>query len=232
MFNKLLSKKIKAHMSLTTIIIIIAILLLAWVAVGYFASKVEKLPYTVLSNDKEYEVRQLPEHVIAETTVKGDFNYASGESFRILAGYIFGQNKKNESISMTSPVIENESQIIAMTAPVIESQKIAMTGPVISNDLQEDEHIFSFVMPSKYTIDTLPAPLDSRVKIKTVESKKIAVLRFSGFYNGSKIEAKKQLLKSYLKRDGLEYSTMYWAGYNPPWTPPFMRRLEVWAEIN
>ena len=64
------------------------------------------------------------------------------------------------------------------------------------------------------------------------ESKKIAVLTFSGLYSEKKIKAKKEQLKQHLDRDGLKYSTISWAGYNPPWTPPFMRRLEVWAELN
>lgn len=202
------------------IITIIAIILfLGWIAFGYFSSRVETLSYKVLSNDKEYEIRELPQHIIAETTVTGDFDDASGEAFNILAGYIFGNNKKSETIAMTTPVIENESEIIAMTAPVVEQ------------DSPKNQKIFSFVMPKQYNLENLPQPLDSRVKIKKIESKKIAVLTFSGFYSEKKITAKKELLKQYLDRDGLKYTTISWAGYNPPWTPPFMRRLEVWAEL-
>jgi len=215
------------------IAIIAAALFLVWVAFGYFGSRVETLSYTVLSNDKEYEIRELPEHIIAETTVSGNFDDASGEAFNILAGYIFGNNKKKQAISMTSPVIENEYEKIAMTAPVIESEpeKIAMTAPVVEQDSGANQKVFSFVMPAEYTMETLPEPLDKRITIKKVESKKIAVLIFSGFYSEKKINEKKQLLKQYMDRDGLEYSTFSWAGYNPPWTPPFMRRLEVWAEL-
>lgn len=201
------------------IAIIAAALFLVWVAFGYFGSRVETLSYTVLSSDKEYEIRELPEHIIAETTVSGNFDDASGEAFNILAGYIFGNNEKKQSISMTSPVVENEYE------------KIAMTAPVVEQDSGANQKVFSFVMPAEYTMETLPEPLDKRITIKKVESKKIAVLTFSGFYSEKKINEKKQLLKQYLDRDGLEYSTVSWAGYNPPWTPPFMRRLEVWAEL-
>lgn len=218
-----MSKKIfsnhKKMIMLWIIAIIVAALFLAWVAFGYFGSRVETLSYTVLSSDKEYEIRELPEHIIAETTISGNFDDASGEAFNILAGYIFGKNKKKQSISMTSPVIENEYEKIAMTAPVVEQDSVA------------NQKVFSFVMPAEYTMETLPEPLNKRITIKKVESKKIAVLTFSGFYSENKINEKKQLLKQYLDRDGLEYSTISWAGYNPPWTPPFMRRLEVWAEL-
>lgn len=216
--KKLLSNHKKMNI-LWMIASIAAALFLVWVAFGYFGSRVETLSYTVLSSDKEYEIRELPEHIIAETTVGGNFDDASGEAFNILAGYIFGNNKKKQSISMTSPVVENEYE------------KIAMIAPVVEQDAGANQKVFSFVMPAEYTMETLPEPLDKRITIKKVESKKIAVLTFSGFYSEKKINEKKQLLKQYLDRDGLEYSTVSWAGYNPPWTPPFMRRLEVWAEL-
>lgn len=207
-------------MSTITILVFVGIFIfLAWIVVGYFSSRVETLSYTVLSSDKEYEIRELPEHIIAETTVSGNFDNASGEAFNILAGYIFGGNKKEKPIAMTTPVVENESENIAMTAPVVEQ------------DSGANQKVFSFVMPAEYTLETLPEPSDERVTIRQVEAKKIAVLSFSGFYSEKKINEKKQLLKQYLDRDGLEYSTVSWAGYNPPWTPPFMRRLEVWAEL-
>lgn len=204
-----------------TIIIpsIILLAFIAWIAIGYFSSQVEQLQYTVLENDKEYEIRETKKHLIAQTTITGNFQNSQNNSFNILAGYIFGKNKTKESIAMTTPVIEKESEKIAMTAPVIEKES------------NSKERIYSFVLPSKYTLETLPEPLDSRVKIKEVEPEKIAVLRFSGFYSEKKIQAKKEELKKYLERDGIEYSTLSWAGYNPPWTPPFMRRIEVWALI-
>lgn len=201
------------------IAIIAAALFLVWVAFGYFGSRVETLSYTVLSSDKEYEIRELPAHIIAETTVSSNFDDASGEAFNILAGYIFGNNKKKQSISMTTPVIENEYE------------KIAMTAPVVEQDSGANQKVFSFVMPAEYTLETLPEPMDKKITIKKVESKKTAVLSFSGFYSEKKINEKKQLLKQYMDRDGLEYSSVSWAGYNPPWTPPFMRRLEVWAKL-
>ncbi len=205
--------------TIAILVFICAFLFLAWIVVGYFSSRVETLSYTVLSSDKEYEIRELPEHIIAETTVGGNFDNASSEAFNILAGYIFGGNKKKESLAMTSPVVESESEVIAMTAPVLEQES------------NENQKAFSFVMPAEYTLETLPEPSDARVTIKQVEAQKIAVLTFSGFYSEKKINEKKELLKQYLDRDGLEYSTVSWAGYNPPWTPPFMRRLEVWAEL-
>jgi hypothetical protein len=190
---------------------------LLWIIIAYFSGRVETLSYTLLSRENGYQIRSLNKHILAETQVEGSFDEGSSEAFKILAGYIFGKNKEEASMAMTSPVIETKS--------------IKMTAPVITNENEGEVRKFAFVMPESYTVETLPKPTDSRITIREVEAKNIAVLSFSGFYSESKITAKKELLKLYLKRDGLTYSNVYWAGYNPPWTPPFMRRLEIWAEL-
>ncbi len=206
------------HNYLIIIPIILVVLFLIWIAYGYFGSRVEQLKYTVLDSSKEYEIRQLETHLVAETQVKGGFETATNNGFSIVAGYIFGENKPKEKIAMTTPVVTEEKE------------KIAMTAPVVTEENDEIQTLY-FVLPSKYTLETLPEPTDSRVKIKEVKGKKIAVLKFSGFYSDEKFEQKKAELKKYLERDGLVYGKISSAGYNPPWTPPFMNRLEVWAEL-
>lgn len=200
------------------IIIGLFVLLGLWMAYGYFGSQVEQLKYTVLDSSKEYEIRQLEDHLIAETEVKGGFETATNSGFGIVAGYIFGGNKPKEKIAMTTPVVTEESE------------KIAMTAPVVTEEDEEFQKLY-FVLPSKYTLENLPEPTDPRVKIKEVKGRKIAVLKFSGFYSDEIFEKKKEELKKYLQRDGINYGQISSAGYNPPWTPPFMNRLEVWAEI-
>lgn len=93
-----------------------------------------------------------------------------------------------------------------MTTPVISntSEKIAMTTPVISSE-ESSEQMFSFVLPADYTIDTLPTPNNDNVILTEVASKKIAVLRFRGFYNDAKIAQKKQELITFLERDNISY---------------------------
>lgn len=199
--------------------IVLILLFLAWIAYGYFGSQVEQLKYTILDSSKEYEIRQLEDHLVAETEVKGGFESGTNSGFGIVAGYIFGGNKPQEKIAMTTPVVTEETE------------KIAMTAPVVTEEAEEEFQKLYFVLPSKYTLDTLPEPTDSRVKIKEVKGKKIAVLKFSGFMSDEKFEQKKEELKKYLERDGINYGKISSAGYNPPWTPPFMNRLEVWAEI-
>lgn len=218
LYNQITMKK-KSKKKMNIALIVLGILFLAWVAYGYFSvALTEQLQYEVLDQSKEYEIRQYDDYLIAETKLDGSFEKGGDSAFRIVAGYIFGGNTKKEKIAMTAPVVEAESE------------KIAMTTPVVFDDEAENK-TFAFVLPAKYTLETLPEPNDKRVEIKAVKGSKVAVLRFSGLYRDKKFQAKKEELISYLERDGLKYGQISTAGYNPPWTPPFMNRIEVWATL-
>jgi hypothetical protein len=108
-----------------------------------------------------YEIRNYPSHIEAQTTVQGNFDDSINSGFTIVAGYIFGGNTKKESIAMTAPVKEQK----------VDSEKIAMTAPV-TVDTEGESRIVSFVMPKKYSLETLPEPTDSRVKLVEVPAKK------------------------------------------------------------
>lgn len=207
----------------TIALIVIALLLLVWVAWGYFSiAKVERLKYTVLDDSKEYEIRSVEDHIVAQVTVSGDYNQASNEGFMKVADYIFGNNTSSDSVAMTTPVINSEEA----------SEKVAMTTPVINTeDADSKNQVIAFVMPSSYTMETLPVPNNDEVTLREVEGETLAVLQFSWWATAQRVEKKKQELLSYLDRDGLSYSTIQSARYNPPWTPPFMLRNEVWAVL-
>lgn len=208
--------KKKSFKKLNISLIILGLFLLIWIAYGYFSvALTEQLTYQVIDSSKEYELRQYDDYIVAETTLDGTFESDGDNAFRIVAGYIFGGNIKKEKIAMTAPVIEEDYEKIAMTTPVV----------------FDDERTFAFVMPASYTFETLPEPLDDRVSLREVRGGKVAVLRFSGLYRDSKFEKKHQELIDYLERDNLKYSRIFTAGYNPPWTPPFMTRIEVWATL-
>jgi len=200
------------------IISVLVLLFIAWCVFGYFAVRsVEQLEYTVESTQNGYEIRNYPPHLRAQTKMTGNVAQASNQGFRIVAGYIFGDNQSQDKIAMTTPVIQERI-----------SEKIAMTTPVIQN---ETEGLFSFVLPAKYKMEDLPTPNDDRVKIVEVPAKKIAAFRFSGFFNADKFKDKEKLLIERLERDGVDYDAISTLSYNPPLTPPFMNRHEVWAEI-
>ncbi|MEH6451545.1 MAG: heme-binding protein, partial [Psychromonas sp.] len=79
----------------------------------------EEAEYSVVLEDDKFELRQYEPHIVAETLVDGDFEDAGSSAFKALFGYISGDNKSQQDISMTAPV----SQKVA-------SEKIAMTSPV------------------------------------------------------------------------------------------------------
>ena len=121
----------------------------------------EQAKYTVLEKQGKFEIRQYQPCIVAETIVESDFDKAGNIAFRRLFNYISGQNRKNESIEMTSPVNQK-----------IVSEKIPMTAPV-NQQKSEDKWVVSFLMPSKYTIHTLPQPLDPNVILRVVQARKI-----------------------------------------------------------
>jgi effector-binding domain-containing protein len=195
--------------------------LILWSAYGYFSSRVENVAYSVIEKKGEYEIRIYPEHIVAQTVVKGGYNDALSQGFSIVAGYIFGGNTKKENISMTTPVTETSAK----------SQSIAMTAPVMAT-IKDESRTIAFGMPKSYTMETLPTPTDSRVQLVTVPEKKMAAIRFSWLRTESRIQKKKDLLLEALRKDNLNVvGEPQYAGYNAPGTPPWMTRNEVMIEI-
>lgn len=196
-------------------------IIILWSVLGYFSSRVETAKYSVIESKKEYEIRLYPAHIVAQTTVKGSYQESLNQGFRIVAAYIFGGNTKKESIAMTAPVVEKSST----------SESIAMTAPVIAT-VEGESHTIAFGMPRSYTLETLPVPLDTRVKIVTIPEKKMAVIRFSWLRTDARVQTKKQKLLDLLKKDTVSViGEVQYAGYNAPWTPPWMTRNEVLMEI-
>ncbi|MHC5124311.1 MAG: SOUL family heme-binding protein, partial [Planctomycetota bacterium] len=137
-------------------------------------------------------------------------------AFRRLFNYISGDNQAKESIAMTAPV-NQQSQ----------SEKIAMTAPV-TQQASGCQYAVSFVMPAKYTLETLPKPTDPAVTVKEVPGYKAAVIRYSGTWSPKRYEAKKANLETYIKENGLfAVGEPIWARYDPPFQLWFLRRNEV-----
>lgn len=196
-------------------------IIILWSIWGYFSSRVESTQYSVLESKKNYEIRLYPAHIVAQTVVEGPYREALNQGFRIIAGYIFGGNTKKESIAMTSPVVEKSST----------SESIAMTSPVMAT-VEGGSHTIAFGMPRSYTLKTLPTPNDARIQIVTIPEKKMAVIRFSWIHTSSRVQSKKKELLDLLEKDNVTtVGEVQYAGYNAPWTPPWMTRNEVLVEI-
>lgn len=204
--------------------IIVAIALL-WSIWGFFGSRVEQTDYSVAKRMKGYEIREYPAHIVAQTNVQGPYGKFMSNGFRIVAGYIFGGNTKKESIAMTAPVVAQKGGRSSA------SETIAMTAPVVAT-AAGDSQLISFSMPRSYTLETLPIPNDSRVKIVMVPAKKYGVMRFSWYRSDVRIKRMQEKLILALARDGLtSLGAPAYAGYNAPWTPPWMTRNEVLVEL-
>ncbi len=180
------------------------------------AVAVEEVPYTVIEQNGAFELRQYPPHIVAETTIEGAFDQVGSEGFRRLADYINGKNRSRQSIAMTAPVSQEAG-----------SEKIAMTAPVGQQNSGGRWRI-TFVMPAKHTLDTLPEPIDSRIKLTQEPGHLMAAVRYSGTWSRKGYEENKELLLAWIDERGFEQAgEPMWARYNPPFMPWFLRRNEV-----
>jgi hypothetical protein len=175
--------------------------------------------YSVIKKQNEIEIRYYPAYIQAEVVVdEKQYQSAIEKGFDILAGYIFGKNVSKQKIEMTTPVQASRSEKIAMTTPV------TVTG--------ESSFTVAFIMPSAYTLETLPQPKDSRVHFRLIPARSLAAIRFSGFFQQDTIHKNKQHLSQWLQEQGLETEGDFIvAGYNPPWVPGFLARNEVLIPI-
>ncbi|MDH3978028.1 MAG: heme-binding protein [Gammaproteobacteria bacterium] len=184
--------------------------------------------YTVLYSDGQIEYRQYDAYLISETIIKPEDGYksAGNEGFRRLFRYITGNNKAQSDIAMTAPVEYQPAN------EKFSSEKIEMTTPV-QRELSDEGWRVSFMLPSKYTMETAPVPSDPRVQIREVPGQLMAVLRYSGRWT-SKNAAKKeaQLYETLAGQSLTVLSEVKTALYNAPYTPPFMRRNEVMVEVD
>jgi hypothetical protein len=177
---------------------------------------IEKAKYEVVDKQGKFEIRQYRPQIVAETVVESDFDNAGNAAFRRLFNYISGENRKKESIAMTAPVNQKGG-----------SQKIAMTAPV-NQQQSEGNYSVTFLMPSKYTMETLPEPLDPAVKLREIAARKIAAIRYSGSWSRKKYETNKALLEEFIAMKGLRITGQdIFARYDPPFQLWFLRRNEV-----
>ena len=189
-------------------IIVLLVILLAFIMIQlYFIHgqrNIERYPYVVKRKYKRFEIRSYETTLFTSVklSTKG-YKNSSSKGFSILAGYIFGNNERNEKISMTSPV---------------------------SMSL-EDSMTMMFMVPKKFNKDMLPKPNQSGIEFKEEPAKTVAAIRFSGWANDTKIEKYKQHLKAALDAEGIKYSNQfYFFGYNAPYEI-FNRKNEVIVEL-
>jgi hypothetical protein len=185
---------------------------------------IETPKFNIVQKDGNFEIREYQEHINASVEIESEYKNALNEGFRILADYIFGNNRAKTSISMTAPVTEQ----------AVNSEKIEMTAPVTSKKVGgAKKYLISFTMPAKYTLESLPEPTNKTISIYKVAPHKAVALKFSGYINEEITAKKTQELEVWLNKNNLKFkSGIIVAQYNPPWIPGPFRKNEIIAELS
>ena len=187
-----------------TVAVLIALFigLILWQLYAYNAPQPK---YRLIKSDDKIEIREYPELIVAEVTISGERYASINDGFRILAGYIFGNNQRNQKIAMTAPVEQEKSK---------------------------DGWIIRFIMPAEFEISTLPAPINHAVKFSIIKSKKYIAIRFRGFNSDDNLQHHTNILLEYIKKNNIKtVGSPIMAFYNPPWILPFLRRNEIIIEL-
>ena len=180
-------------------------LLLALNLSGGPAMATEEPAYDVLLETKHYEVRRYEPYIVAEVDVNADFKHAGNSAFRVLAGYIFGDNEPQQKMNMTAPVESGENG-----------------GPFT----------YAFVMERRYTMETLPKPTNPDIRLVERPGRIMAVHRYSGSWSEERYDKHEAVLLDALATDRVTTKgAPVFARYNAPFTPWFLRRNEIMVEI-
>lgn len=193
--------------------IVTAVIIIIW-ATNVMAT--EEAPYTLVEKDKAFEIRNYAPQILAETVVEGTLEEAGNIAFNRLFRYISGDNKSRDRVAMTAPVSQQPT-----------GDKIKMTAPVGQQAGQQGWTV-SFMMPAIYTMETLPRPQDPQVSLRHVSARRMAAVRYSGFWSEKAYLRNKRELEAWIVKKGLTVvGDPVWARYNPPFTPWFLRRNEI-----
>ena len=177
--------------------------------------------YSVVAQYPDFELREYAPYIVAEVRISGPFSEAGNQGFRILAGYIFGKNKGERQLAMSTPVTQEA-----------EPKKIAMTTPV-TQEPAGAEQLLQFRMPEGFTLATLPEPLDPRVSFREIAGGRFAAIRYSGRWTDANYAEHLAILQNGVAAAGLRTSgEPVFARYNPPLTPWFLRRNEIWLKVD
>lgn len=177
----------------------------------------ESPAYRVVERSGAIEIREYESYIVAETIVDGSLESAGNRGFRILARYIFGDNRAQRKIAMTTPVRQE----------VAPGTSISMTTPV-TQERAGSQYRIQFMMPAEYSRAELPEPNDLRIAIREVPARRFATVRYSGTWSRRNYEKHLARLLRMLDAEGLApVGEPIWARYNPPFTPWFLRRNEI-----
>lgn len=178
-----------------------------WNQLGsFFGVRTEPQPeFEVLHKDGNKEIRRYASYTKATVMVRGPYEEARRVAFHTLFNYISGANSSRREIAMTAPVLNESSDVVRM----------------------------SFIMPKDWPRPALPFPLNPSIELEEVPTTTVAVLTYSWSSNELRNEKLGRELKSWLHVNGMYEATgrPIWAGYDPPYALPFLKKNEVMIEV-
>ena len=181
-------------------------------------NQTEEPDYRALRTDGDFQLRDYPAIIVAETVVEGPRRQALSDGFRILADYIFAKSRDGEELPMTVPVMQDGGDPMASDPPLFDDQL-------------EGAWRVRFVMPSGRDADDLPDPPEG-VELVELPARRVGVVSFSGSPGDTDLAAQEDRLRGWLsrmnERAGAEPE---YAFYNSPMIPPPLRRNEVWLPL-
>ena len=192
---------------LLTLIIVVSVFFVFQIISAMKTSDIETPKYEVVKTYKDFELRQYEAMLLATTNLgPSSYDQKSSEGFRTIASYIFGKNQTNEKIAMTAPVIQTPSA--------------------------DGTWLVRFIMPEKYTLETLPRAGSDDVRLLQVPPTRRAAIRFSGVATDASIAANEKTLREWLAaRNIVVVGVPTYAYYNDPFTPGPLRRNEVLFDV-
>lgn len=181
---------------------------------------VEEPAFTSETKTEIYEIRKYDSILVAETLIQDDFENSGNKAFRILADYIFGNNQSKQKFEMTAPVtLQKDSKSLIINSPIIQSST-------------EKGFLVQFTLPKHLTLETVPKPIDSRVVIRQINPRRMAVIQYSGSWSQEHYQEKLKIFLSALQLDGVGIKgEPVFARYNSPFQLWFLRRNEIWIEV-
>ncbi len=151
------------------------------------------------------EFRIYEEYLVAQTNAEGERKEAVKEGFMTLAKYIFGKNKEEKKIAMTSPVVQIK---------------------------ENANYKIQFAMPRNLDVKDLPIPENDKISFEKMPKRRFIASKFSGIWDDKKINNYQNELIEFAKRENIQYvGEPIIAYYDDPFTLPWNRRNEVLLEI-
>ncbi|MEU9504777.1 heme-binding protein [Micromonospora sp. NPDC048170] len=172
----------------------------------------EQQPYRVVARHPGFELRRYPAHLVAEVRAEGAFERAALDAFGPLGAYVDGANRSRRAIARG-------------TGP----ETIKLTAPFVQEEGDRPDHWLAWlVMPSGFTPDTLPEPVDPRVHTRVVPEQLAAAVRFAGRSTAEAFDRRAIALGRAVTAAGLRPAgAVRYARFDRPWKPWFLRHNEV-----